>query len=117
VSHLTQSLAVPFDARIGALFPHGQRFEYEGEQMMLVPHGIDETTLLRNLGYVDVPSPIEEHYDFPSADGKRPFHKQVLTATLMTMHKRSFVLNGMGTGKTKACIWSFDYLKRVGRAK
>lgn len=116
VSHLTQCLAVPFDARIGSLFPHGRRFEYEGEQLILVPHGIDETQLLRNLGYADVPSPIEEHYAFPSVDGKRPFHKQVLTATSMTMHKRSFVLNGMGTGKTKAAIWSFDYLKKVGRA-
>lgn len=117
VSHLTKSLVVSFDARIAALFPHGQRFEFEGEQLILVPHGVDETQLLRNLGYAGVPSPIEEHYEFPSADGKRPFSKQVLTSASMTMYRRSFVLNGMGTGKTKACIWAFDYLKRVGRAK
>jgi hypothetical protein len=108
---------VPYSGQIAALFPHGQRFEFEGEELILVPHGADETQLLRNLGYTQVPAPIEEHYDFPSADGKRPFSKQVLTAACMTMHRRSFVLNGMGTGKTKACIWSFDYLKKVGRAK
>ena len=116
ISHQTQSIAVPFDGRIAALFPHGQRFEFEGQQLVLVPHGADETQLLRNLGYA-MPAPIEEHYDFPSADGKRPFSKQVATSASMTMNRRSFVLNGMGTGKTKACIWSFDYLKKVGRAK
>jgi SNF2 family DNA or RNA helicase len=83
---------------------------------MAVPHGIDETRLMRNLD-IPVPAPIAEHYDFPSADGKRPFDKQVLTAASMTMNTRSFVLNGMGTGKTKSCLWAYDYLRSIGRAK
>ena len=95
ISHLTQSIAVPYSGQIAALFPHGQRFEFEGQELMLVPHGADETQLLRNLGYA-MPAPIEEHYDFPSADGKRPFSKQVATSASMTMNRRSFVLNGMG---------------------
>ena len=37
--------------------------------------------MLRNLG-LPVPSPITEHYAFPSADGKRPFAKQMLTRRL-----------------------------------
>ena len=98
------------------MFPHGKRLDYDGLDVLVVPHGIDETRLLRNLNW-PVPSPIEEHYDFPSADGKRPFTKQVLTCVLMTMHFRAFVLNDMGTGKTKACIWSFDFLRRIGMAK
>jgi SNF2 family DNA or RNA helicase len=80
-----------------------------------VPHGIDETRLLRNLD-LPVPAPITEHYAFPSADGKRPFAKQVLTAAQMVMNRHNYVLNGMGTGKTKACLWAFDYLRSEGKA-
>ena len=80
-----------------------------------VPHGRDETIALRNMEY-PVPAPIVEHYDFPCADRKRPFGKQILTAASMTMNPFSYVLNGMGTGKTKACVWAFDYLQREGLA-
>jgi len=83
--------------------------------VIILPHGMDETRLLRNLS-LNVPAPIVEHYDFPSADGKRPFDKQVLTAASMTMNPYSYVLNDMGTGKTKACIWSFDWLRKEGLA-
>lgn len=116
ISHRTKSVVVRYDARLGQLFPHGQRFDWEGTPLINIPHGIDETRLLRNLD-LPVPAPITEHYSFPSADGKRPFDKQVLTAASMTMNSQSYVLNDMGTGKTKACIWAFDYLQGVGRAK
>lgn len=114
ISHRTQSVVVPFRADVFNLFPHSQRFTWEGQDLLVVPHGIDETTMLRNLEII-VPAPIIEHYPFPSADNKRPFDKQVLTAASMVMHNRSYVLNEMGTGKTKACIWAFDYLRRIGR--
>src|SRR5688500_16931119 len=116
ISHLTKSVVVPFEVRLGQLFPHGVRLNYGGQDLIALPHGIDETRLLRNLD-LPVPAPIIEHYGFPSADGKRPFDKQVLTAASMTMNSRSYVLNDMGTGKTKAAIWAFDYLQSVGRAK
>ena len=112
VSHKTKSVVIGFRPDIHALMPHGKRFTWEGKDMIVVPHGIDETKLLRNLDFT-VPAPIVEHYGFPSVDGNRPFDKQVLTAASMTMYPHSFVLNGMGTGKTKACIWAFDYLKSV----
>jgi SNF2 family DNA or RNA helicase len=86
--------------------------------MIVVPHSPDETKLARqDIGLAELPSPIEEHYDFPSIDGKKAFAKQVKTAELMTMQPHCYVLNGMGTGKTKAAIWAFDYLKKTGRAK
>ena len=116
ISHQMRSVVVGFDPAIAALFPHGKRISYEGQDLIALPHGIDETKLLRHLD-MPVPAPIVEHYPFPSADGKRPFAKQVLTAASMVMHEASYVLNGMGTGKTKACIWAFDYLKSVGRVK
>jgi SNF2 family DNA or RNA helicase len=113
ISHLTKSVVLPFEARYGQLFPHGTIIEFEGVKMLVIPHGIDETRLLRNL-QLPCPSPIEEHYDFPSADGTRPFAKQVITCELMTMAGRCYVLNSMGTGKTKAAIWSFHYLRSIG---
>lgn len=115
ISHQTRSVVASYRPDIGALFPHGTRLKWQGEEMIALPHGIDETKMLRNLG-LNVPAPIVEHYGFPSADGKRPFAKQVLTAAAMTMNPMFYVLNGMGTGKTKACLWSFDYLKKEKKA-
>lgn len=115
ISHQTRSVVLSYRPDVQALFPHSKRFTWEGKDLVVIPHGIDETTMLRNLD-LPVPAPITEHYGFPSADRKRPFDKQVLTAALMTMNKRCYVLNGMGTGKTKAAIWAFDYLRKLGRA-
>lgn len=116
ISHQTRHVVAPFDVRFPGIFPHGTRFTWNTDDMFAVPHGIDETRMLRNLG-LPVPAPIVEHYAFPSADGKRPFAKQVLTAAGMTMNTSFFVLNGMGTGKTKSCIWAFDWLQSMGLAR
>ena len=81
-----------------------------------MPHNDEATRMLRNLG-LPATAPITEYYDFPSADGKRPFGKQILTAASMTLYPHSYVLNGMGTGKTKAALWAHDYLQKTGQAK
>src|SRR4029434_1130669 len=113
ISHQTRSIVAPYSDQLGALFPHGVRFTWNNAEHIALPHGIDETRMLRNLDY-PVPAPIVEHYAFPSADGKRPFAKQLLTSASMVMHDHSFVLNGMGTGKTKAAIWAHDWLQING---
>jgi SNF2 family DNA or RNA helicase len=116
VSHQTQSLVLKFNNQLGGLFPHGIVFDWEGEQMIQIPHGIDETKLLRNID-IPVPSPIEEHYPFPAADGRRPFQKQIVTAAAMTMNNHFYVLNAMGTGKTKSAIWAYHFLRINKRVK
>lgn len=116
ISHLTKSIVVPFRHDLSNLFPHAKRFQFEGEDLIALPHGVDETRMLRNLD-MPVPAPVTEHYGFPSADSQRPFDKQVLTCALMTMYEHCYVLNDMGTGKTKACVWAHDYLQGTGRAK
>lgn len=117
ISHQTQQIVAPFSDMLAHLLqPNGVTIEFEGEKLIVMPHGIDETKLLRNLG-MTVPTPIEEHYDFPSVDGKRPFAKQILTSAGMVMNLHFYVLNAMGTGKTKSCIWAFDYLRKAGRVK
>ena len=79
----------------------------------MVKHGVDETRLLRNVGF-DVPAPILSHYDF---EGGTPFDVQRKTCTMLNMNSRAYVLNGMGTGKTKAALWGWRYLNRTGQAK
>ena len=63
ISHLTKSIVVPFRDDVFSLFPHSKRFIWEKQDMLVVPHGIDETIMLRNLD-IHVPAPITEHYSF-----------------------------------------------------
>ncbi|WP_247429121.1 DEAD/DEAH box helicase [Bradyrhizobium sp. 139] len=73
----------------------------------MLPHQPTETFLLRRLGF-EVPAPILTHYDWC---GGKPFNSQKSTAALLTLEQRAYVLNGMGTGKTKSALWAFDYLR------
>jgi SNF2 family DNA or RNA helicase len=114
ISHQHKAVIVKYRADVAALFPHALRLQYDGTDMLAMPHGLDETRMLRNLD-LNVPAPIVEHYNYPG--DQRPFDKQVLTTALMTMNPRAYVLNKMGTGKTKAALWAFDYLRTQGRAR
>ena len=110
VSHAHRKVVVPYRSDIAALLPHSDRITaHDGSDMLAVPHGNDETRLLRNMG-LEVSAPIAEYYDWPGP--QKPFSQQVATASHMTLNPRGFVLNDMGTGKTKSCLWAFDYLKR-----
>jgi len=109
-----QCVVIPFRADVLKLIPHAKPFIVDGQDLIAIPHGIEETKLLRNLD-LRVPAPIAEHYDYPGP--QRPFLVQKLTTAMMTMQGRMFVLNDMGTGKTRCAIWSFDFLKKRGLAK
>jgi len=121
LSHKHKLVGVPLvdpavTSAVNNLFPNAKLHDFEGQQFALVPHSETETYLLRGLGY-DVPAPIMSQYTFPMGNGNPPFEVQKKTCALLTMAERAYVLNGMGTGKTKCAIWSFDYLKAQGRAK
>lgn len=117
ISHEHECVIVPYDPQFPGLFPNkGARINWNGRDVYSVWHDDEVTRMLRNLGH-PCTAPIMEYYDFPSADGKRPFDKQLLTSASMTLYPHSYVLNGMGTGKTKACLWAFDYLQKTGQAK
>ena len=77
--------------------------------MTLSNGGLNEPSL-RELGALPYP-PIRQAYDWC---GGNPFEIQVRTCELMTENPRSYVLNSMGTGKTRAALWSFDYLRKQG---
>ncbi len=112
VSSKHHVVAVPSRADLINLIPTAKQVTFEGKPMLVINHGIDETKLLRNFGF-DVPAPILSHYDWEQGT---PFDIQKTTAALLTMNPRAYVLNGMGTGKTKASLWAWRYLNRKGEA-
>jgi hypothetical protein len=80
---------------------------------LVVPHGMRETLMLRHLGYT-VPNPIDTHYDWC---GGTPFAVQRASCRMLTENPRAYLLNSLGTGKTKAALWSWDLLNKQGLAK
>jgi len=107
VSPKHRMVGVPYAENISNLFPAAKSLSHNGGTHLLLPHRPTETYLLRKLGY-DVPSPILTHYTWT---GATPFQSQKATSAMLTLQQRAYVLNGMGTGKTKAALWAFDYLR------
>ena len=97
--------------RVLGVVPTARQFEIDGTAMVAVPHRLEETRVLRNLGF-DAPSPIAHHYEWPGQ--YKPFKAQAETAAFLTLNPRAFCLNGLGTGKTLATLWAFDYLRKLG---
>jgi SNF2 family DNA or RNA helicase len=103
--------------RVTTVVPTAQAVDYQGHQLVAVPHREDEVRVLRNLGF-DAPAPIESYYDFPHGPGiEQPFSHQITTAAHLTLNPRDFCLNGMGSGKTLSVLWAFDYLRKLGIVK
>lgn len=104
-------VVIPYRADVESLIgAAAQRFTSSGEYYLAVPHDIDTTMLLRNLG-IQVPSPIQYYYDWIGT----PFESQRATADLLTVSRRAFVLSEMGVGKTRAVLYAYDYLRSIGR--
>jgi SNF2 family DNA or RNA helicase len=110
VSTATRSLVVPRNEKTTSLFPNAKLLDVGDEQRLVVPHGLREFLLLRRLGY-KVPNPMLSYYGW---SGGKPFSVQKATCAMMTSNPRSYVLNDMGTGKTKAALWAWDYLRGNG---
>lgn len=106
------NLAAP--ERVKAFIPTARTFIYKGRELVAVPHKLDETRVLRNLGY-KVPAPVEFYYNWSGS--YTPFQAQLETTAFLTMNTRAFCLNDMGTGKTLSTLWAYDYLRAVGKAK
>lgn len=95
------------------LLPHARSFTLRQRLWMVLSHEPEVVRLLYNLG-VKIPEPIRYYYDWC---GTTPFKNQIDTAALLTTHRRVFVLNEMGTGKTRAALFAFDYLQKIQQAK
>jgi hypothetical protein len=76
-----------------------------------LPHTRRTTIVLREEGY-NAPAPILTQYHFPVSDPDKPaFAVQRVTAALLTIDTHAYVLNELGTGKTRCILWAFDYLR------
>ena len=99
-------------SKITTVIPTAKEFSFRGKTgLVAVPHKPDETKVLQNLGY-EVPAPM--NYYYPYAGKFTPFNAQKVTAEFATMHRRGFILNSMGLGKTITTLWALDYLRSIG---
>lgn len=97
--------------RVLNVIPTAKQIRIKGELFTAVPHRLDETKVLRNLGYA-APAPIRYHYDWPGQ--LTPFEAQRDAAAFLTVNKRAFNLSELGTGKSLASLWAYDYLRDLG---
>jgi SNF2 family DNA or RNA helicase len=114
LSRATKTLLLPHD-QVAPLWPDAPTLQRNGTLYSILPHNPQTQISLRALD-IDAPAPILYQFDWPSADGSQPFQIQKDTAALATSHQRAYVLNDMGTGKTRATLWSWRYLRNVGMA-
>lgn len=105
-------LVAPYQDNIAALFPNAKPLQVQGKDLLVLDHGIPETIMLRRFG-LNVPAPVYSQYDWA---GGTPFDVQRKTVAMMTTQRRAYVLNGLGTGKTKSALWAYDYLRGLGYA-
>ena len=89
--------------------------EKSGTYEVAVYWGLDEVRVLRNLGVKNVPSPITARYTWPGRH--KPFAHQIDTASFLTVHRRAFVFNDPGTGKTFSALWAADYLMNIKQVR
>jgi SNF2 family DNA or RNA helicase len=93
------------------LFPDARTSVVDGQEWVAVPHTLDACRIMQNLG-IRCPSPIRSQYDWPGR--YKPMAHQITTAEFLTLHRRGFLLSGMGTGKSISTLWAADYLIEAG---
>jgi hypothetical protein len=100
--------------RILSVIPKAKKLVFKGKEYVVVPHRRDEVKVLNNIG-INAPSPMLYYYDWPGR--YTPFEAQRTTAAFVSGHDRCFNLNDLGTGKTLATLWAYDYLRSIGVVK
>lgn len=101
-----KTLTLPYNAALANLIPEGRVLK----DQLVLPHTHEVVRLARNLG-LKAPAPIMAQYDWA---GGTPFKTQRITAAMLTMNRRAYVLSEMGTGKTRATLYAIDFLIKSG---
>lgn len=57
------------------------------------------------------------NYDWPAFPGLTPFDHQKTTTAFLLSHKRAYVFNEMGTGKTLSALWACDILLKAQKIR
>ena len=102
------------NAAVARAIPHAKLLQHNGEDMLAMPYGVDESMVLKNLGF-SVPAPILQYYNWPGRFSAMDHQKD--TAAFLTMHKRALCLNAPGTGKSISSLWAADFLLDEGIAR
>ena len=106
-------IVIPYRADIDTLLGgRAKSFATDKGYWLAVPHEVDAVRLLNNHGE-HAPSPIGYYYEW--ANGT-PFESQRITADMLTLSPRAYVLSEMGVGKTRAALFAFHYLRMTGLA-
>ena len=111
VSRAHKALVVPPTPGLDQLFPSAPALP---DGNIIVPHDMRSMKLLQHLGFANVPNPLLAYYDWCKGS---PFDVQRATCKMLTENPHAYVLNHMGTGKTKTALWAWDYLNRSSMAK
>jgi SNF2 family DNA or RNA helicase len=89
--------------------------EDDGIYDVVVYWDLGNVMILKNLGFQKVISPILGRYDWPGIYS--PMDHQRTTAAFLSLERRAYCLNDMGSGKTMAVAWAIDYLMRIKAVK
>lgn len=89
-----------------------ETIKLKDDPYVAVPHKLEETKVLRNMGF-NAPAPIRYHYEWPGRF--QPFDAQREAASFLSMYDRAFNLSELGTGKSLASLWAYDYLRSIGK--
>lgn len=106
VSKKHKIVVIQYSAKVEKILSTAKVVTRYSKKFLFVPHRNDETKVLNNLGY-NIPAPISCYYSWQNTT---PFDSQKATAKLLTLSRRGYVLNAMGTGKTRAALFACDYL-------
>ena len=113
ISPKHDAIVIPFRQDVHNLLPDSIPFDHYGKDFLNITYGLEECKLLNNLG-IATPAPILNKYNWP---GMLPFDSQKQTAAMLTSNKRAYVLSSMGVGKTRAALFSYDFLREQGAVK
>jgi SNF2 family DNA or RNA helicase len=107
--HLVFSPADPIAFR--DVLPQARRLEVQGKEYVALKHDLEAVQVLRNMG-INAPSPVNYGWEYPGR--YVPYQHQRETVDFLTIYRRGFVLNEMGTAKTCSAIWAAEYLMQQG---
>lgn len=107
-----RAIITPGDASFPARISDARPLDIAGRRLWVTPFDVAHAHQLRAVG-AKVPSPIEFFYDWPRERSliPEPFAHQRVTSAFLTLNKRAYCLNDIGTGKTMSALWAADFLQ------
>jgi len=87
-----------------------------GHGLIGFPHTASTVMSLMDLGFNDIPHPMDNPSVWTPKGKFDPFDYQLETGKYITSYANSWVLSGLGSGKTASCIWASEFLRETKEA-